>query len=140
MRLEIDAGLEAPALATRILLGIAVGTAATSDRSQNGNHAGHQRPADSPWCGNRPLLLITQGFADMHCALANKTGQTLFALSITKSPPLTDSVIEVSERLDAKSVIRSNPLIWTNLRDDLKSIKTVRDRIAGDLFFALTRQ
>ncbi len=51
--------------------------------------------------GARCVLLITRGFADL-LLIGNQQRDDLFALDVSKPPPLYQAVIEVPERLDAE--------------------------------------
>jgi 5-oxoprolinase (ATP-hydrolysing) len=117
--MEIDAGIEAPVLATRILLGWPLSEPLPALEVRLGTTKGTN--ALLTRSGARTALLVTKGFADL-LRIGEQDRPELFALAIDKPPPLTDTVIEVSERLSADgSVLQAIDL--GRLREDLLEIK-----------------
>ncbi len=100
--LHIDAGIEAPVLAARILLG----TALTLSLPKLDVRLGTTRGTNALLTrrGARTALLVTAGFGDL-LEIGQQDRPDLFALSIVKRRPLNDTVVEVSERLDRDGMV-----------------------------------
>lgn len=98
-RLEIDAGLDAPVLAARLLLRIPVSQPLPQLDVRLGTTRGTNALLTRR--GANAATLVTAGFADI-LRIGEQDRPELFSLAIKKPAPLTDDVIEVSERLDSK--------------------------------------
>ena len=98
-RLEIDAGLDAPVLAARLLLE----TPLSQPLPQLDVRLGTTRGTNALLTrrGANTATLVTAGFADI-LRIGEQDRPDLFSLAIKKPAPLTEQVVEVSERLDAK--------------------------------------
>ncbi len=96
---ELDADLEAPVLAARMLLGIPLSKPLPALDVRLGTTRGTNALLTRR--GARTALLVTAGFADI-LRIGEQNRPDLFSLAIEKVSPLTDVVIEVQERLDAK--------------------------------------
>ena len=95
---EINTGLEAPVLATRCLLELPINQKLPPLQVRLGTTRGTNALLIRR--GAETALLVTKGFRDV-LRIGDQDRPDLFALSILKPPPLTDRVVEVSERLDA---------------------------------------
>lgn len=95
---EIRSGMEAPILATRLLLGIAP----TQPLPPLSIRLGTTRGTNAllTRTGERTLFVTTKGFADL-LAIGYQERPSLFELSVCKRPVLYDRVMEIEERLDA---------------------------------------
>lgn len=103
--IELNANLEAPVLATRLLLGIPFDTPLPALDVRLGTTRGTNALLTRG--GASTAALVTKGFADI-LRIGEQDRPHLFSLSIEKNPPLTDRVLEIDERLDARgSVIQS---------------------------------
>ena len=100
--IELDAGLEAPVLATHILLGIPVGDPLPAVDVRLGTTRGTN--ALLTRSGAKTAAMVTNGFADI-LRIGEQDRPELFALSIQKTKPLTDHVVEIPERLDANGTV-----------------------------------
>lgn len=99
---EIDAKLEAPVLATHLLLGIPLLDPLPELDVRLGTTKGTN--ALLTRAGAKMALLVTKGFGDL-LAIGEQDRPDLFALQIQKTDPLTDYIIEIDERLDATGEI-----------------------------------
>ena len=95
---EIRTGLEAPVLATRLLLGLAPAEPLPPLSIRLGTTRGTN--ALLTRTGEKTLFVTTLGFADL-LAIGYQERPSLFELSVRKRPVLYDQVIEIEERLDA---------------------------------------
>ncbi|AMV34266.1 Acetophenone carboxylase gamma subunit [Pirellula sp. SH-Sr6A] len=95
---EIRSGMEAPILATRLLLGIAPTQSLPPLSIRLGTTRGTN--ALLTRTGERTLFVTTKGFADL-LAIGYQERPSLFELSVCKRPVLYDRVMEIEERLDA---------------------------------------
>lgn len=95
---EIRTGLEAPVLATRLMLGLAPSTPLPPLSVRLGTTRGTN--ALLTRTGERTLFVTTRGFADL-LAIGYQERPSLFELSVRKRPVLYDRVVEIDERLDA---------------------------------------
>lgn len=100
--MELDAGLESPVLATRILLGVPLSKTLPPVDVRLGTTRGTNALLTRQ--GARTGLLITRGFGDV-LKIGEQDRPELFALAIKKHDPLTDRVSEIDERLDARGNI-----------------------------------
>ncbi|MEO1526671.1 MAG: hydantoinase B/oxoprolinase family protein [Planctomycetota bacterium] len=95
---EIDCGLEAPVLATRLILGIPphVGLPPVSVRlgTTRGTNALLTRG------GVDTALVVTQGFGDV-LEIGEQDRPELFDLAFQKPYPLTERIVEIDARMDA---------------------------------------
>ena len=96
--LEIRTGLEAPVLATRLLLGIPPSDSLPALDVRLGTTRGTN--ALLTRSGVRTAVLVTRGFADL-LRIGEQDRPELFSLAINKTEPLTDRVLEINGRLDA---------------------------------------
>lgn len=105
--LELDAHLEAPVLATHLLLGIPIRDSLPSLDVRLGTTKGTNALLTRG--GAKMALLVTKGFHDL-LEIGEQDRPDLFALNIKKHLPLAEHVIEIDERLDASGkVLRSIP-------------------------------
>ena len=100
--IELNANLEAPVLATRLLLGIPLDTPLPALDVRLGTTRGTNALLTRG--GASTAVLVTKGFADI-LAIGEQDRPELFSLSIEKNPPLTDRVLEIDERLDASGSV-----------------------------------
>ncbi|MCD0460530.1 hydantoinase B/oxoprolinase family protein [Roseiconus lacunae] len=96
---EIDCGLEAPVLATRLLLGVPLRTSLPAMVARVGTTRGTN--ALLTRTGATTALVTNEGFGDV-LLIGEQDREELFDLSFTKSIPLAENVIEVRGRLDAE--------------------------------------
>ncbi|MGI9473787.1 MAG: hydantoinase B/oxoprolinase family protein [Rubripirellula sp.] len=97
-QLELDANLDAPVLATRLLLGVPLSQPLPHVDVRMGTTRGTNALLTRQ--GANTATLVTSGFADL-LRIGEQDRPDLFALAIEKPAPLTDTVTEVSERLDS---------------------------------------
>ncbi|EMI20739.1 5-oxoprolinase (ATP-hydrolyzing) [Rhodopirellula maiorica SM1] len=117
--MELDARLEAPVLASRLLLGCRLCDPLPALAVRLGTTRGTN--ALLTRSGANTTLLVTEGFADV-LRIGEQDRPELFALAVKKHAPLTEHVVEVPERIDAKgNVLRS--LDESALRETLLQIK-----------------
>ncbi len=117
--IEFAAGLEAPVLAARILLDIPLSEPLPPLDVRLGTTRGTNALLTRR--GATAALLVTAGFADV-LRIGEQDRPDLFSLAIRKPQPLTDDVIEVSERLAADGSVLQ-PIDLDRLRHDLRQIK-----------------
>ena len=116
---EIDPRLEAPVLATRMLLGVPLEEPLPKLDVRLGTTRGTN--ALLTRSGAHTALLVTRGFGDV-LRIGQQDRPDLFALNIRKPNPLAQNVVEVDERLDTKGqVIR--PIDEANLYSALLSLR-----------------
>ena len=85
--------------------------------------------------GARVLLMITEGFGDL-LEIGYQTRPDLFAMQISRPELLFDSVVEVSERLDAAGTVLT-PLDLSRARADMEAARAAGiDSIAIALLHA----
>ena len=85
--------------------------------------------------GARVLLMITEGFGDL-LEIGYQTRPDLFAMQISRPELLYDSVVEVSERLDAAGTVLT-PLDLSRARADMEAARAAGiDSIAIALLHA----
>jgi 5-oxoprolinase (ATP-hydrolysing) len=118
--LELDAGLESPVLATRILLGVPLSQSLPSLEVRLGTTRGTNALLTRQ--GARTALLVTRGFKDV-LRIGEQERPNLFALAIEKPSPLTDHVVELNERLNAQGEVLTpiDPEEVTRCFKELKS-------------------
>lgn len=116
---ELDAGLEAPVLATRLLLGIPLSDPLPPLDVRLGTTRGTNALLTRR--GAKTALLVTAGFADL-LLIGEQNRPDLFALSIRQRPPLSEDVIEVHERLDAAGNVLQR-IDLDQLRDSLIELR-----------------
>lgn len=117
--IEIDAGLEAPVLATRFLLGIPLERALPKLDLRMGTTRGTN--ALLTRSGSPTALFVTRGFADI-LRIGDQDRPDLFAMTIVKPPTLTETVVEVTERLDARGNVLE-PIDLDLLHKDLDRVR-----------------
>ena len=106
MRYELQGPDEAPVLAVRRILGLALGQPLPATSMRLGTTRGTNALLERK--GARTALMTTRGFADV-LLIGNQDRPRLFDLTITKPEPLFQSVVEVDERLDADGNVLQNP-------------------------------
>ncbi len=105
LRAELETGLEAPVLATRRLLGVALADNLPPLRVRLGTTKGTN--ALLTRSGARTALAITWPLEDL-LLIGDQTRPQLFELAINRPAPLAERVIGIHERLDARgSVLQS---------------------------------
>ncbi len=115
----IDAGIESPVLATRMLLRIPLGDPLPQLDIRLGTTRGTNALLTRQ--GANTALLVTAGFADI-LRIGDQDRPDLFALAIQKPSPLTDTVVEVVERMDCRGNVLTS-LDRDQLRVDLKRLR-----------------
>lgn len=95
----LDAGLEAPVLAARLLLAKPLDEPLPKLQARLGTTRGTN--ALLTRSGARTALLVTEGFADV-LEIGTQERPELFSLDIIKPKPLTSRVVEIPGRLDAQ--------------------------------------
>ncbi|MEC8553489.1 MAG: hydantoinase B/oxoprolinase family protein [Planctomycetota bacterium] len=95
---ELDAGLEAPVLGIRRLLGVPIQESLPPLKVSLGTTRGTN--ALLTRTGASTVFAVTAPFRDL-MTIGDQTRNDLFALDIEKPKPLAESVIEIHERLDA---------------------------------------
>ena len=103
--IELDPRLEAPALATHILLQIPIAKALPPTCVRMGTTRGTN--ALLTRTGAKTALLVTKGFGDV-LRIGEQNRPDLFDLNIKKPVPLTEHTIEVHERLDHEGNVLSS--------------------------------
>jgi 5-oxoprolinase (ATP-hydrolysing) len=102
---ELIAGVEAPVLATRLLLGVPLNQSLPPLNVRLGTTRGTNALLTRR--GAKTALLVTRGFRDL-LQIGYQERPDLFSLHIQKREPLYDVVAEVNERLSADgAVLRS---------------------------------
>ena len=119
---ELDAGLEAPVLATRLLLGIPPSDPLPRLDVRLGTTRGTNALLTRR--GARTALVITAGFGDT-LRIGEQNRPDLFRLAIEKPEPLTEQVIEAKERLDAAGNVLHN-LDEDDLRTKLLELQSLK--------------
>jgi 5-oxoprolinase (ATP-hydrolysing) len=117
--IELDAGLEAPVVATRLLLGIPVRDPLPPLDVRLGTTRGTNALLTRR--GAPVGLLVTAGFGDV-LRIGQQNRPDLFSLAIDKPPPLTEDVVEVNERLDARGNVLT-PIDLEGLREQLLQLR-----------------
>ncbi len=116
--IEIFAGLEAPVLATHLLLKSPLTHSLPPVDVRLGTTRGTNALLTRR--GAETALVITAGFGDV-LEIGEQDRPDLFDLEIKKPPPLTRTIIEVDERLDhAGNVLRE--IDTARLRRDLRTL------------------
>ncbi|TWT76215.1 Acetophenone carboxylase gamma subunit [Planctomycetes bacterium CA13] len=117
--IELDPQMEAPVLATRLLLGIPLVTPLGPVDVRLGTTRGTNALLTRR--GAETALLVTVGFADV-LRIGEQNRPELFDLAIRKPSPLTEQTVEVFGRMDQHgNVIRE--IDEQRLRDDLRRLK-----------------
>ncbi|MAI71751.1 MAG: 5-oxoprolinase [Rhodopirellula sp.] len=119
--IELNANLEAPVLATRLLLGIPLDTPLPALDVRLGTTRGTNALLTRR--GASTAVLVTKGFADI-LRIGEQDRPQLFSLSIEKNLPLTDRVLEIDERLDASGSVIQSP--------DIDSVTAMLSRLKSD--------
>ena len=117
--IELNAGLEAPVLATRLLLGIPLDDPLPALDVRLGTTRGTNALLTRG--GASTAVLVTNGFADI-LRIGEQDRPQLFSLSIEKTLPLTDTVLEVDERLDAQGTV-IHPIDLDSAKSQLLKLK-----------------
>lgn len=118
-RAELDAGVEAPVLATRRLLGLGVGQSLPPLRVRLGTTKGTNALLTRR--GARTALAITAPFEDL-LLIGDQTRPDLFALAIERPPPLAELTVGIHERLDAQGQVLQ-PLDAEQARNQLRAAR-----------------
>jgi 5-oxoprolinase (ATP-hydrolysing) len=100
---ELIAGIEAPILATRLLLGVPLRIALPSMNVRLGTTRGTNALLTRR--GAKTALLVTRGFRDL-LQIGYQERPDLFALQIQKREPLYDFVAEIDERVTADGSVQ----------------------------------
>ncbi len=117
--IELDAGLEAPVLAARMLLGVPLREPLPESEVRLGTTRGTNALLTRG--GADTALLVTRGFRDL-MKIGEQDRPDLFALAIRKPAPLTRRVVEVDGRLDAAGRVLQ-PLDESRLRRELRALR-----------------
>lgn len=117
-RVTLDGGLEAPVLATRLLLGVPINQPLPSLDVRLGTTRGTNALLTRG--GAKTALLITEGFGDL-LAIGTQNRPDLFALDIVKPEPLPKTIVQVQERLAADGSLLA-PLNESSLRSSLEDL------------------
>lgn len=99
---ELDAGLEAPVLATHLLLGTPIRDLLPPLHVKLGTTRGTNALLTRR--GAKTALLVTKGFRDL-LLIGEQDRPDLFSLCIQKYLPLAEHVIEIDERLDSSGKV-----------------------------------
>ncbi|MGB7329441.1 MAG: hydantoinase/oxoprolinase family protein, partial [Rubripirellula sp.] len=116
----LDARLESPVLAARILLGVPIDHELPNLDVRLGTTRGTNALLTRR--GAKTALLVTSGFGDI-LRIGQQDRPDLFALAIVKPKPLTETVIEVCERLDRDGNALT-PINVDQLRRDLIALRS----------------
>ncbi|XZE18074.1 hydantoinase B/oxoprolinase family protein [Pirellulaceae bacterium SH449] len=117
--MELAPGIEAPVLATRLALGIPLAAPLPPLSIRLGTTRGTNALLTRR--GEPVGLVITNGFADL-LKIGYQERPDLFALNVKKRLPLYDTVIEVTERLNADGSVHT-PLDIASARAKLTEIR-----------------
>ncbi|TWU33006.1 hydantoinase B/oxoprolinase family protein [Novipirellula artificiosorum] len=120
--IELAPQIEAPVLATRLLLGTALTTPLPPVDVRLGTTRGTNALLTRR--GANTALLVTAGFADV-LRIGEQDRPDLFELAICKPPPLTERTVEVVERLDGHGNVLVD-LDLEKLRTDLEGLRAAR--------------
>lgn len=115
----LDAGIEAPVLAARMLMKIPIDRPLPPLSIRLGTTRGTN--ALLTRAGAKTALLVTKGFGDL-LRIGEQQRDDLFALHITQPDPLTSEVVEVEHRVDA-SGRELQRLNLEKLTSDLKRLR-----------------
>lgn len=118
---ELRPGIEAPVLATRLLLGIPLADPLPPLSIRLGTTRGTNALLTRR--GVPVGLVITQGFSDL-LKIGYQERPDLFALNVKKRPPLYEHVVEVTERLNADGSVYT-PLDANDVRRSLANLKSL---------------
>jgi 5-oxoprolinase (ATP-hydrolysing) len=100
--IQLDLQIEAPVLATRLLLGLPPDRPLPELSIRLGTTRGTN--ALLTRSGARSALVITSGFGDL-LEIGEQNRPELFDLAIRKPQPLTRDIVEIDERLDAEGKV-----------------------------------
>mgnify|MGYP003662758481 CR=1 FL=1 len=117
--IQLDPHLEAPVLATRLLLGIPLSQPLPPLDVRLGTTRGTN--ALLTRSGATTALVTTQGFADV-LNIGQQDRPDLFALNIKKPASLAAHVVEVDERLDASGKVL-RPINTKHLKAELRRLR-----------------
>ncbi len=118
-QVELNAQLEAPVLAARILLGIPLDQPLPALDVRMGTTRGTNALLTRR--GAVTGLLVTRGFRDL-LLIGEQDRPELFQLAIVKPIPLTDRVVEVDERIDAEGKLLT-PIDLKSLEFQLRALR-----------------
>ncbi|QDT01703.1 Acetophenone carboxylase gamma subunit [Rubripirellula lacrimiformis] len=117
-RIQLDPGIQSPVLATRGLLGIPLTDRLPPMDVRLGTTRGTNALLTRQ--GAKTALVITKGFGDL-LWIGQQNRPDLFAMDIVKPTPLTETVVEIDERLDCDgNVLRV--LDRDRVRDQLRQL------------------
>ncbi|TWT92548.1 hydantoinase B/oxoprolinase family protein [Neorhodopirellula pilleata] len=122
--LTLDGAIEAPVLATRLILGLPLTEPLPPLHVRLGTTRGTNALLTRG--GAKTALLITKGFADL-LAIGTQNRPELFALDIIKPKPLPETILEVPGRLAADGS-ELQPIDVGRVRDALTSLAKSPDR------------
>lgn len=114
----LDPQVPSPVLAARILLDVGFSSALPPLDVRLGTTRGTN--ALLTRTGAETTLLATQGFGDV-LRIGEQDRPDLYTFDVQRSPPLTDRVIEVGERIDAAGEVLA-PLDESRLRAELETV------------------
>ncbi len=98
LTIELNAHIEAPVLATRLLLNLALEKPLPAIEARLGTTRGTN--ALLTRAGAKMALIVTKGFGDL-LKIGEQDRPDLFTLQIHKYQPLANQVIEIDERMDS---------------------------------------
>ncbi len=128
-RWELDAGIEAPVLGIRRLLGIPLGSRLPPLRIRLGTTRGTNALLTRK--GAAVALATTAPFADL-LRIGDQTRPDLFELAVRRPPPLAQHIACIEERLAADGSVL-NPLDYGQARAALREAQDAGCHVAGDL-------
>ena len=134
--IELNAELESPVIATRILQGVPLSAPLPPLDVRLGTTRGTNALLTRR--GARTALLVTAGFGDV-LRIGEQDRPDLFSLAIKKPSPLTEEVVEVAERMDSRGMVLA-PIDTQRPPSGPATTKTRRCRVAGNLLAPCTRQ
>lgn len=117
--IEIDCGLEAPVLATRLLLGVPIDQPLPPMEVRLGTTRGTN--ALLTRSGASTALVVTEGFGDV-LLIGEQDRPELFDLAVVKPPPLAETIVEIRGRLDAGGS-ELEPLHLDELRQAFETLR-----------------
>lgn len=117
--IEIDCGIEAPVLATRLLLGVPIDQPLPPLEVRLGTTRGTN--ALLTRTGASTALVATAGFGDV-LLIGEQDRPELFDLAVTKPPPLAETVIEIRGRLDSAGS-ELEPIREDEIREALQTVR-----------------
>ncbi|MEO1614932.1 MAG: hydantoinase/oxoprolinase family protein, partial [Planctomycetota bacterium] len=118
--IEIDCRLEAPVLATRLILGIPIGQALPRLSVRLGTTRGTN--ALLTRSGAPTALVINHGFGDA-LLIGEQDRPDLFDLAVYKEPPLAEHLMEIRGRIDATGT-ETEPLVEPEIEMALETLRS----------------